>query len=68
MPPLLLAGYQGRKRRGAEIPLRENPNLAGALEYLIQLCEVTDKPEEAARWQKELEASKGAEKPPEQGP
>ena len=66
--PLLLAGYQGRKRLEAKIPLRENPNLAKALEYLIQLYEATDKPEEAARWQKELEASKGAEKPPEQGP
>ena len=53
--PLLLAGYEGLKRREGTLPppLRDRPTLA--LRTLVQLYEARDKPDEAAKWRKELE-------------
>jgi hypothetical protein len=54
--PLLLAGYAGLKQRAAQIPPKSKPRRTEALERLVQLYEATNKPDEAARWNKELEA------------
>ena len=50
--PLLVAGYEGMKRREATIPPLAKDRLTEALERLVQLYEATDKPDEAAnKWQ-----------------
>jgi len=66
--PLLFAGYEGMKQREATIPALGKVNLITALERLVQLYEATNKPDETARWRKELETRKAAEKPPERKP
>jgi hypothetical protein len=66
--PLLVAGYDGMKRREATIPPQARDRLTEALERLVQLYEATAKPDQAARWSKELEARKAAGKPPERKP
>jgi len=55
--PLLLRGYEGVKRREATIPepFRKR-RLTESLERLVRLYEAWDKPDEAARWRKALEA------------
>jgi tRNA A-37 threonylcarbamoyl transferase component Bud32 len=66
--PLLLAAYQGMKQREAIIPPERKSSLTKALEYLIQLYEATNEPDEAARRRKELEATRKAEEPPQKKP
>jgi hypothetical protein len=66
--PLLVAGYDGMKRREATIPLQGKDRLSEALERLVQLYEATDRPVDAARCRQELEARKAAGKPPEKTP
>jgi eukaryotic-like serine/threonine-protein kinase len=56
--PLLVAGYEGMKRRETTIPPQARDRLTEALVRLIQLYEATARPDEAARWRKELEARK----------
>jgi tetratricopeptide (TPR) repeat protein len=63
--PLLVAGYEGMKRREATTAPQARDYQTEALERLVQLYEATGKPEEAARWRKELEARKAAGKPAE---
>jgi tetratricopeptide (TPR) repeat protein len=58
--PLLRQGYEGMKRREAQIPTDGRPRLTEALERLVRLYEAWGKPDEAARWRKEL----GAHRPP----
>jgi tetratricopeptide (TPR) repeat protein len=58
--PLILGGYEGMKRREATIPPQGKVYLTQALERLVQLYEATAKPDQAARWRKELEATKAA--------
>jgi serine/threonine protein kinase len=53
--PLLIAGYEGMRKREAMIPPEGKPGLAKAVERLVQLYEATDKKDEAAKWRKELE-------------
>jgi tetratricopeptide (TPR) repeat protein len=62
--PLLLSGYAGLKQRAATISAEFKDRVPEALERLVQLCEATGKPEEAAKWKKELEAAKAVAKPP----
>src|SRR5262249_7977085 len=63
--PLLVQGYEGLKPRpGADedpTPLARRYQ-AEALAWLVQLYEETGKPDEAAKWRKELEATKAATK------
>ncbi len=66
--PLLPAGYEGMKQQVDKIPPPGKIRLIEALERLAQLYETTNKPDEAAKWRKELEARKEAEKPPEKKP
>jgi serine/threonine protein kinase len=60
--PLLLSGYQGLKEREAKIPSPEKVHLKEALKRLVRLYETWDKPDKAAQWRKELEATKPAPK------
>jgi eukaryotic-like serine/threonine-protein kinase len=59
--PLLIAGYEGMKRRETTIPPRAKGRLTEALERLVQLYVATDKPDEAARWHEELESAKAVQ-------
>jgi eukaryotic-like serine/threonine-protein kinase len=54
--PLLRQGYEGMRRGETRIPADGKPRLAEALERVVQLYEAWGKPDEAARWRKELEA------------
>jgi tetratricopeptide (TPR) repeat protein len=60
---LLLAGYQGLKRLESTSPPAAKMRCSQALTRLVQLYEATGKKEEAAKWRKELEARKAADKP-----
>jgi tetratricopeptide (TPR) repeat protein len=60
---LLLAGYQGLKRLESTSPPDAKMRCSQALTRLVQLYEATGKKEEAAKWRKELEARKAADKP-----
>jgi tetratricopeptide (TPR) repeat protein len=52
--PLLLAGYEGMKRREATIPPGGRVRLTEANERLVQLYEAWGKPEKAAVWRARL--------------
>jgi serine/threonine protein kinase len=56
--PLLLDGYEGMRKRRADIPAASRPRLVEAAERVIHYYEVTKQPERAARWRKELEATR----------
>ncbi|MEX2118185.1 MAG: tetratricopeptide repeat protein, partial [Pirellulales bacterium] len=54
--PLLLQGYAGLKERAATISSEVQGCPTQALERLVQLYDAWGKPDEAAKWRKELEA------------
>ncbi len=57
--PLLVQGYEGLKRRQAQItPRVRTIRLAEAVERLVQLYDAVGRRDEAARWRKQLEAEK----------
>ena len=58
--PLLRKGYEGMKQREKTIPPQGKARLTEALERVVQLYEATGKQDEAAKWRKELEATKAA--------
>jgi tetratricopeptide (TPR) repeat protein len=61
--PLLLEGYEGMKQRAAKIPEpHRKARLSEALERLVRLYDAWGKPAEAAKWRKELETSRQAER------
>jgi len=60
--PLLLQGYEGLKQRAAQVPAHHKRRLLEALERLVQLYDAWGKPEEAAKWRKELQAVRPAGK------
>jgi serine/threonine protein kinase len=60
---LLLSGYAGMKEREKTIPPQEKVRLPEAAERLAQLYEATSKKDEAAKWRKELDALRAANKP-----
>lgn len=61
--PLLMQGYQGLKQREKSIPRQGATRLPDALNRLILLYTVTNKPDEVKKWQAEKEKlSKPAEK------
>ncbi len=51
--PLLLAGYEGMKQRQKTIPPQSKVRLLAALDRLIELSTVTDKPDDLKKWQAE---------------
>ncbi len=63
-PPLLLAGYEGMKRRDAMIPGNSKFRLTEAVVRLVRLYDAWGKPDEAAQWLRELEARKEVDKKP----
>jgi eukaryotic-like serine/threonine-protein kinase len=60
--PLLLAGYEGMKRREAKIPLPGKVRLREAVERLVNLYDAWGKKDEADKWRKVLEEMKPQEK------
>ncbi len=62
--PLLLAGYEGMKKRDDTIPPQGKIRLTEALDRLVQLYEATGKKDEATNWRKESEARNEADKTP----
>jgi hypothetical protein len=56
--PLLLAGYEGLKRREADLPPPGRARLTQALERLVELYTAWGKADEADRWRKRLDAHK----------
>jgi hypothetical protein len=56
--PLLLQGYRGLKGREKTIPPQDKGRVPQALGRLVQLYEAWGKPDEAARWRKDLEAAR----------
>jgi non-specific serine/threonine protein kinase/serine/threonine-protein kinase len=63
--PLLVEGYTGLKERAAKIrlPLTKNTYERQSLQWFVQLYEATDRPAEAAKYRKELDAVKAKERP-----
>jgi tetratricopeptide (TPR) repeat protein len=66
--PLLLAGFEGMKKRADQIPLPGKPRLKEAAERLVQLYEATNRKDEAARWRKELAAHQTPPRTPKPRP
>jgi eukaryotic-like serine/threonine-protein kinase len=62
--PLLLKGYQLAKSHKEDMHRLDRRRLTETLEGLVQLYEETNKPDEAARWRKEWEASKARARKP----
>ena len=63
--PLLVEGYSGMKDREANIPPAVKTRLPEAIRRLVDLYTAWEKPDDAAKWRKELEASKVAETKPD---
>jgi hypothetical protein len=59
--PLLRQGYEGMKKREAQIPSTVRPRLAEAADRLVQLSEATGNAELAAAWRQKRDEAK---KPP----
>lgn len=60
---VLLQHCQKLVERNAVSPLKINERIRETFERLVQLYETMDKKDEAARWRKELETIKAAQKP-----
>jgi hypothetical protein len=56
--PLLLQGYEGMKQCQAQMPKAAKARLSEAVERLVELYDAWGRPEDAARWRKELEMLK----------
>ena len=66
--PLLLKGYEGMRAREKTIPPQGQARLPEAIARLVQLYETKDEKEEAAKWRKELDVVKAAQKKTEKTP
>jgi hypothetical protein len=63
--PLLLSGHAGLKQRASTIPAQTRERrVRESVQRLILLYDAWNKPEEAAKWRKELEAAKAAAESP----
>jgi serine/threonine protein kinase/tetratricopeptide (TPR) repeat protein len=56
--PLLLQGYEGMRQRAAKVPPAHRHRFTEVLERLVQLYDAWGKKDQAAEWQKQLEAHK----------
>ena len=61
--PLLLAAYDGLKKRKDAIPPQERSRIIEACQRLVKLYEAWGKDDLAAKWRKELEVGSAASKP-----
>jgi hypothetical protein len=59
--PLLLAGYEGLKRREADIPPQRGVRLTQTLERLVEFYTAWGRADEADDWRKRLDAHKQKE-------
>ncbi len=66
--PLLRNGYEGMKQREKTSPPQGSTRIREAIERLVHLYEAMDKKGEAAKWRKEWEDRKTAQKQPEKKP
>jgi non-specific serine/threonine protein kinase/serine/threonine-protein kinase len=64
--PLLLQGYEGLKKRQAQLPPHAAARLTETLERLVQLYDAAGKKDEADAWRKRLDEARAAAKPPAQ--
>jgi serine/threonine protein kinase/DNA-binding SARP family transcriptional activator len=62
--PLLLAGYEGMKKREDKIPPQGKIRVTEALDRLVQLYDATGKNVEATKWRNELAAYNEVKKKP----
>jgi len=53
--PLLQAGYEGMKRRERFIPPEARMRFVEGVARLVELCDATNRLDDAAKWRKELE-------------
>jgi tetratricopeptide (TPR) repeat protein len=60
----LLDGFAGMKQRADEMPAAAKVRLVEAAQRLVELYEAWQRPEDAARWRKELLQVKGTPEPP----
>jgi serine/threonine protein kinase/tetratricopeptide (TPR) repeat protein len=65
---LLVTGYEGMKKREKSIPPFAGARIPEALKRLVRLYQATDRSDEAAKWQKELEAIMPAVQGPGKNP
>jgi hypothetical protein len=65
---LLLSGDEGMKKQKDKVPPQGKIRLPEAAERVVQLYKATCKKDEAARWRKELEATKAAQRKGEAKP
>ena len=63
--PLLLSGYNSMKEHEGKMPAAEKPFFKYPIQDLIQLYHATGKPEQEAKWKRELTA-RGLLKPSSQ--
>ncbi|MBI4622093.1 MAG: tetratricopeptide repeat protein [Verrucomicrobia bacterium] len=61
--PLLISGFEGMKAREEKIPRAAKGRLKDALERLVQLFTARNEPENAAAWQKKLDALETTQRP-----
>jgi hypothetical protein len=54
--PLMLAGFEGLKQREESIPSQYKTQLTESLKHLVRRYEALQKPDQASKWRKELEA------------
>jgi tetratricopeptide (TPR) repeat protein len=52
--PLLLAGFEGMKKREEKIPAQGRPRLKEAMQNLARLYEETERSDQAAQWKQQL--------------
>jgi tetratricopeptide (TPR) repeat protein len=62
--PLLVAGYEGMKRREGKMPQEDKVRLTEGLERLVQLYDAWGKKEKVDEWRKKSEAAKAAPRLP----
>jgi hypothetical protein len=53
---LLIRGWEGMDKQQERIPTNSKLSLKQALEGLVQLCEATDRPDQASAWKQKLAA------------
>jgi tetratricopeptide (TPR) repeat protein len=52
--PFLVSGYEGLKQRKDQVPAQDRSRVGRALQRLVRLYDAWGKPDEAAKWRKEL--------------
>jgi eukaryotic-like serine/threonine-protein kinase len=56
--PLLMQGYEGMKKRAANMPPQAQSALTASLEWIVELYEATDQKDKVTEWRQKLEEQK----------